>query len=419
LASAPAQLDHPEQLQAEQVVLEFVQNLRECHTVTDYDALHRALFHAVYTTDEKRADVARLAKRQAKGRSVPPGDWQLELFVADRIARQLRSVGDALAWRCYGFDRAPLIALSANSPPGPLVGKTGLEAELGAAEAAVRERGTFALLHDLTNTLRIGDLTEFTENGPRVHEVKLTPSGQNDARAARQRQRLRQAIAAVNDGGPLRADGTRLVRSSIPLSTHLGRLEDIIRRASRERFVVEPLEDQMVLSVLCVDSPELATGAGESQIEAYVDAREQRAFKAAGLDTVEPHLVVHALDQRDASAAIAPYSIFPVAPDLCAGLVTDRIAISITLGGPRLRAEFTRRGWATHWPRSGGRPSDAEVLLATKDNFTLTMHPTALVQALVEQHEVRTFVGAFIDSATTAGEGSALLAFGSEHLVWR
>jgi hypothetical protein len=77
----------------------------------------------------------------------------------ERIARQYMCIGDALAWRVFGFERRYIIALSQNAPPGVMEGKEGLAAEREQVVWAWREDGRFALLHDLTNCLRIGDVT--------------------------------------------------------------------------------------------------------------------------------------------------------------------------------------------------------------------------------------------------------------------
>jgi hypothetical protein len=61
--------------------------------------------------------------------------WRLEYDVCERVARQYR-VGDALAWRVFGFQRRQIIALCQNDSPGVMVGKAGLSAELARVEQA-------------------------------------------------------------------------------------------------------------------------------------------------------------------------------------------------------------------------------------------------------------------------------------------
>jgi hypothetical protein len=85
--------------------------------------------------------------------------WQFERGVCERVARQFRCVGDALAWRVFGFERRNITALCQNAPPGVWAGKAGGPAELEAVERAYRQDGQFAILHDMTNCPRIGGMT--------------------------------------------------------------------------------------------------------------------------------------------------------------------------------------------------------------------------------------------------------------------
>ena len=91
------------------------------------------------------------------------------------------------------------IAVSSNASPGPMAGKSGLPHELGAA-VELRNRGNFGLLHDLTNCLRIGDITEFKQDGSKLlYEIKSSPT----AKTGPQRRRMEAAVQAVMTGGDL------------------------------------------------------------------------------------------------------------------------------------------------------------------------------------------------------------------------
>ena len=65
-----------------------------------------------------------------------PEAWQLEHDVCERVARQYRCVGGALAWRVFGFQRRHVIARCLNGPPGVMAGKAGLAAELARVKQA-------------------------------------------------------------------------------------------------------------------------------------------------------------------------------------------------------------------------------------------------------------------------------------------
>ncbi|MFG3518608.1 hypothetical protein [Streptomyces bobili] len=133
----------------------------------------RALLTRLLEVEKDRWEFERAVTRIRNGkqphREVPelqsgrgPADiatWRFEHDVCERLARQLRSVGDALAWRVFGFHRPFILALCRNQSPGPMYGTAGLPAELDHFEWACKEDGPFPLLHDLTNCLRIGDMT--------------------------------------------------------------------------------------------------------------------------------------------------------------------------------------------------------------------------------------------------------------------
>ena len=71
--------------------------------------------------DAARSLARRQERRAAAGKPVEAGSgatgsWALESLVCDRVARQVRLVGDALAWRLFNFDRRVVMALSRNDP---------------------------------------------------------------------------------------------------------------------------------------------------------------------------------------------------------------------------------------------------------------------------------------------------------------
>jgi len=155
--------NHPRHQAAQQRLADLIAQLRRCSDIADGHDFQQALLGEVLTAETDRRAFARAAQRVRAGKQpqqgVPdpqsgqdpslPETWQLEHDVCERVARQFRCVGDALAWRVYGFQRRHIIALCQNQSPGPIAGKLGLRAELDRVEQA-RADGKFALLHDLT-----------------------------------------------------------------------------------------------------------------------------------------------------------------------------------------------------------------------------------------------------------------------------
>jgi hypothetical protein len=108
-----------------------------------------------------------------------------------------------------------VLALSQNASPGMMYGKERLPFELGTVEHMWRDRGHFALLHDLTNCLRIGDLTEFTGDNARwIHEIrKKRPA--NKEQVARAQAAVNAIMAGADLPGGIEGRSLRALSSAL------------------------------------------------------------------------------------------------------------------------------------------------------------------------------------------------------------
>ena len=193
-----ALLWHPRQLAALDTLAGLIGQLRACENVKDGYEFQQELLRLRLAADEDRMAFRQAVRRIHSGKQPQPhapepqsgldpsslATWQIEHDVCERLGRQYRCVGDALAWRVFGFQRKYILALSRNDPPGSMARKAGLATEQATVEQAWQD-GQFALMHDLTNCLRIGDITVFTDDGPRIIEVKTDPRRRNAAQERR------------------------------------------------------------------------------------------------------------------------------------------------------------------------------------------------------------------------------------------
>ncbi len=121
-----------------------------------------------------------------------------------------------------------------------MVGKAGLEAERAFVVRVWQDEHSFALMHDLTTCLRIGDATVFKSTGEGyeayLEEIKSDPN----RRKAQQVHRKRLAEEAIRDGGPLPGDSAaRFVRLNVVYKTHLDLAgQGLGRRRCRARVCV-------------------------------------------------------------------------------------------------------------------------------------------------------------------------------------
>ncbi len=104
---------------AQHLVAELITALRACANVKDGYEFQRELLARVLEVEADRLAFGRAVKRMRAGKSPQPDapepqsgrdltdteTWQFEYHLCERLARQYRCVGDALAWRVFGFQR--------------------------------------------------------------------------------------------------------------------------------------------------------------------------------------------------------------------------------------------------------------------------------------------------------------------------
>jgi hypothetical protein len=141
---------HPRHEAAQKGLPELILQLRAAANVRDGYELQQELISHVRETEEARNAFSKAVKRMQGGKSPQPDapepqsgrdpsrveTWQFEHDMCERVARQFRCIGDALAWRVFGFERRNIIALCQNAPPGVWAGKAGAAAELDVLEQA-------------------------------------------------------------------------------------------------------------------------------------------------------------------------------------------------------------------------------------------------------------------------------------------
>lgn len=415
-------LTHPIQLQTCDVIESLLVRLRSLRSWDDYNQFQRLLFTHVFEIQRALAEATRNVKRLERGRparEAPSGDWRVEQAVLDRADRQLRSVGDALAWRLFRFDRRVLLALSRNERPGPMINKDGLERELGEVQSLWEREGVFALLHDLTNSLRIADVTRFNADGAFLVEVKKS------ARVpAAQERRMRRAIDVIMSGAPLPGPGgdSDLFISSVPFRTRLRDLGEGLAMARRDRVAAMRAGRQWVVTCTYLDE-EMEETDVEDVLRA-ADSLRDRQFRRAEMHVARHHLRGLRPDRADAEPMVAPFTIYPFDPRTCALLVCDLLVYDSVMGWDRLEGAFESAGFEVDC-QLPDRPepatdSTAPVLRATRGTRDAIIHWSGMSQMLGELVEPKAFARVVREVIDAGGAfGSGMFTFANERAVWR
>lgn len=396
-----AVLMHPAQQEMAETVAQLITWLRACETPEDCFEFQSYLFGFLYEVEERRGQCSKVLKRLRRADSLPAnvptppsGDptkletWELEAYVFERLARQLRTVGDGFAWTCFGYDRRVILALSRNESPGPMYGKDGLPFELGAIQELWETKRHFALHHDLTNCLRIADLTEFTADGKRLfHEIKAKPRTDT-----RQLERAQAVVDAVNSGGvlPSSTGDSRLVELEEPYVTNLKPLNDLLQLAKRNGCHGMKLPQGR--AIMASSLPAMIRRFGNDMDEGgrFLHSTRQQAYKRARIDKAMHHIQGYSGDTASRSPIMAPWPIYPFMPIDCAALVCDLLLFDITVSADALVESLERAGLPGEvllMPADVKLEGDMPVVRARWRDRTITWHAHGLSQLLYELAE--------------------------------
>lgn len=407
---------------------DLIAELHAARSFVDFDELQRRLFQCVYKLEQYQHEVHRNQTRLARHRqpvktevlAPPSGDvsdpltWDLEDLVLDRALVQLRTVGDGLAWKASDYDRRYVQALCNNNSAGPMQGKEGLDYEIGASVEA-RIRGNFGLLHDLTNCLRIGDMTEFYLDGSKlVYEIKKSAT----ARAGKQRRRIAAAIEAVMNGGELPGSpGSAFVVPTDRCRTHIGTFQRLIREAQQHGAAAVAVPGGRAALAVSGVVP------GAAMTQESIDAMRLSAFRDAGIDAALHH-VRWTSAHRNFSfmPSVMPFTLYPIAPQDAAFLICDYVVVSAFLDTAALTKVLERRGLATEVPLKLQNDTLDEtdvVLRATNGTRTVSFGPGGFIEVLLEFLDLATWADAIVDVlATDRSPEHPIPAFRTTR-VWR
>lgn len=425
---------HPAQRRMAARVTQLITWLHSCQEPNDYNEFQRYLFRDLHSVEERRGQCARIVKRLRRGQTLPAdlpepppngrtslADWQFEEFVFARLARQLRTVGDGLAWQSFGFDRRVILTLSRNAPAGPMYKKDGLPWELGTIESLWNDKHHFTLLHDLTNCLRIADVTEFTaDGGALLREVKA--SGRTDRR---QMERIQTAISAIMENGSLpggRPDA-RLVELAIPYETDLKKLKDLIDLARYHGARGMRLTPGRALFAVSIEAADSRWGDDPEAALPKLDSIRANAIKRAGIKDAAYHIRGISGDLQARSPIMAPWSIYPLPAEDCGALACDLLMFELILSPEAIAIEAERAGLGAEvlLTREGDELSgEQNVLRLSSGDKSITLHATGLNLLLYELVQPAVWVAGMKEAlSNTKPPAEPVMVFANEAATWR
>jgi hypothetical protein len=436
----PAVLGHRMHQRNFVYIQSLIARLRNLRASSDYYEFHNDLVAFMYGADEWRDQCAKVELLLRDGADCDPSwrtvDWRLERIVADRVCRQLRCVGDGLAWKALAYERPLIVALGTNRSNPSLSSKKGFACELRVLKDTWENEGHFAMLHDVTNCLTVGDLTicsqmhapwvdraKHTCNPERwvVAEVKNRNGKCMTVRRGKQLDRMQMVVDAVVNGTALVGDDgvpRQLFRSTRQLKTHLRRVAAILEEASNSGHSTRRIQRNWVLSGR---APAQALKSGLSQKD--LKTTDDRALIEAGFTEGRPRFLLSSADILGLSRGCAPFSIFPFSPEICAALTCDYLAFLSVLevtavDDALLAAGFEQVQEITPIDLSQG---DRPVVRGLVKGKAMSINGAGLNQIMLESVDIKRQAEAMIEycSRPDATPAIGVLTLKNERATWR
>lgn len=360
-----------------------VQEVRLCQTLNDYRnvSLHlsKHIEQVSVAIKEFNKDIERAerALRRLYKKGIPGISTEAIPIVVERVqaklyrklyysfGRMYRTVGDALAWKIYGFQALPIYAYGMNSSPGISANskQEGAQAEEEAVEKLWSEQGAFALRHDYTNCLRVWDLSVLYPSSkiPTVVEVKVEGRkvGKN------QKDMGRRAIELIEHGECALPNGRLLLQHRFTVEhpngvvqSNLILLAQAISQA-RTNTIGHATNEYLVITVM--DNTNPAQQTTEERLKEWDELT--RGFISPDTWSVWPSDILesNSYEKITKPGFGAPYTIYPFPSDYVAGLVTELIQVHYRLNTAEVIKAFHNAGFEAEcligkWRKEGGLP---------------------------------------------------------------
>jgi len=266
------------------------------------------------------------------------------------LSKAIKEIADGIAWRTFGYDRFTMRILSQAQSPGHTWNKDGQATELKYAKIAA-SNGAFMLLNDLTNCVRVGDITMAPKgigDVPYLTELKkgkdpitvTTILEKLDTKQAVTKQQLRmfQAQAAITFRKfPVGKDDLDVTDVVVPLHDVISGAGAIAKQAINKGAAARMLTPYM--RVEAMDIPKLM----QLDYQTVMDSLMRAEGTIIAEHTTYDHLITSANGETE--RASPPYTIFPWPAEVITRVITGEVIIRCDILLEPLQEAFKAFGW--------------------------------------------------------------------------
>jgi hypothetical protein len=304
-----------------------------------------------------------------------------ELFFHRAHANCIRSIGDGIAWRAFGHDRAALRALSGKAVKQQVL-EQGTINEIHQWSSTFDRGQGLAILNALTNWLAIGDVTVLKSDGS-VEIVEVKSSDAGSSRVSRQKQKMREVTELLKNGkGVLDGENITIMRFDIAPENDLSALFSLLEEAARCGWA-----GKRISNCCYIEAFDFRTLGDFAKEENQVLER-MKVETASWIENDDLVVDMHSLDILAFTPNCAPFSVFPFPERFCIDLLTGAKNYRSSLNLTEVGREFERQGWEVEkWPEDllkEGAGKDTPFFRLRKDGMHPEVPPADIMRLQME-----------------------------------
>ncbi len=350
-----------------------------------------------------------------------------EVLSYDIINKALREIADGLVWKYFNYNRAILYMLADKQPIEIIHLDQGTLNTLYEFSDMFLNPEAIAIYNDITNFLRVGDITQINEDDS-IEIIEVKASKKRNKRVTRQKQRMAELVEFFNTGFT-NYDGKKMEirESSIRQKNYLSLLLDGIRRARHRGYESLLIGKYLIVEIVDfrkIDDPSAFIGYFDSKHKSVKDE-----WKKSG-DFVSSRSFI---EKMDYSKNCAPFSIYPFDIELCTDIMMGALSIKVFFNFSEVLRIIKKAGWdikdalifrskAEISALQGKDIKDVPFLTVKKGPLTINVPPSWIARMQFELLTPNTLIAELQESFESSPEKDVdflLMNYLDEKSIWK
>lgn len=343
-------------------------------------------------------------------------------FFHRMYANAIRGIGDGIAWRAFGYDRAAMRLLGERETKQHLSSE-GTVQELREWSYHFDRGSGIAILNALTNCLAIGDVTVVRHDGS-IEIVEVKSSKTKSSRKVRQKQAMKEVVTLLGTGSG-ENEGREVAIETLPITPEasLNRVEELLQTAGEKGWAARRISDWQY-----VEAYDFRKFTSEDDVKKLTGEIREAAIEEWKKRGDHTHRM-NSLDAIGYSPNSAPFSVFPFRARMCVDLLIGAMFYVSFLNINAVEREFIKRGWTL---QKDFKAFETEVTKMTektpesmlevrKGPFHCSVTPADFMRMEIETLRPKTLIDA-IEAKYRQGPGAetgyTLALYQDEHRLW-